>query len=419
MKDSSKRKAQVFGSIGVVAVAVLVAVILVMTKEPAGKSEPEKRATLVETLKAESRMMAPELSFRGTLRAAKRLTVPAKVGGEIVWTHENLEVGGIVREGEALARIEKADYEVALQQAQAQLTEARAQLELERGRQSVAEEELAYFERRNEEADTEVREELVLREPQLEMARAGAMRAEAAVRRAELDLERTTIRAPFDGVIEEESVEVGQTLQPGARIAVLLGSQRGLVEARVPARHLDFLRIPGWNAKEPSVGTAIYQMGGSEAKREARTLRLSGSLDPAGRMAKVICEIDDPFGFAAGKSAYETSEDAVAPMLFGAFVELRLPIDEEVELVELPGWILQEDDRVFVMNEEDKLEIRETTVFLRGSEKVYLSEGVGDGERVVTSLIANPIESMALRVEKADSEESDSAEKRNEDSSGS
>jgi len=99
-----------------------------------------------------------------------------------------------VEEGETLVRIDRADYETVLQQRESERRQARADLEIEMGRQNVAEQEFQLL-------DNELsgpNKALVLRQPQLDSAQAAVDAAEAAVRRARLDLQRTQVKAPFD-----------------------------------------------------------------------------------------------------------------------------------------------------------------------------------------------------------------------------
>jgi hypothetical protein len=108
-----------------------------------------------------------------------------------------------------------------------------------------------------------------------------------------------------------------------------------------------------------------------------------------------LCELDEPFGPAGSGAA---SVDELRPMLFNAFVEVDLEIAGQRRLFEIPAGALRNRGRLFVMTPEDTLAIREPTVFLRSRDRVYLSDGLQAGDRLVTSLIADPIEGMPLRV---------------------
>lgn len=393
-----KKPMQLILSIAVLLVAAAIGAYFFLTKEAAPKGEEEAKAVLVEVAEVERRDLQPKLSVKGSLQPARRLVLPAQVGGEIVWVHPDLEIGGLIERGETLAEIEKADFELAVRQAEAGLEEAQARLELEQGQQAIAREELEYFQNQADQIEERAREDLILREPQLRIARAAVRRAESDLDQAKLRLSRATIEAPFDCIIESESIEIGQIVQPGATIAEILGTAEAHVEARVPARHLANLDIPRWNAKEGSGGTATYQMGEIEIQREIRIKRLAGSLDRSGRMARLLCVLEDPFGFAereVGPASFEDEEKR--PMLFGAFIDVELKVAREQSLFEVPAGVIRNRGRLFVMTSEGKLAIREPEVFLRGPESIYLSSGLESGDRIVTSLIANPIEGMDLR----------------------
>lgn len=393
----SKRRAslQILASLAIAALAVAVSAWLLLTGEPAPQREPTARAVPVEVTDVQARSLRPSIAAYGELRPARRLSLPAQVGGRVVATHPALEVGGRITAGETLVEIEKADFELAARRAEARLEEARAELDIEQGRQAFARQELESFERFEAPVDAPDNLELILRGPQLRRIRAGIQRAQADLERARLDLERATITAPFDSIVEAEQIEIGQVLQPGSVVAELLGTGRAHVVVRIEARHLQYLDVPGWNAETGSTGTVRYRLGETAVSRPIRILHLAGSLDETGRMARLLCELDEPFGPAGSGAA---SVDELRPMLFNAFVEVDLEIAGQRRLFEIPAGALRNRGRLFVMTPEDTLAIREPTVFLRSRDRVYLSDGLQPGDRLVTSLIADPIEGMPLRV---------------------
>lgn len=402
-ESRSKRRfpLQLIASLAVLALAVAAVVYFMLTGQPAPRGEPASRAVLVDVIDVEARAVRPAIAAHGSLEPARRLTLPAQVGGRVVSLNPALELGGVVEAGETLVEIEKADFELAARQASARLAEARAELELEQGRQAFARQELESFE--NFEAPVEAPDklELILREPQLRRIEATIERAQADLDLARLNLERATVKAPFDSIVEAEDIEIGQVLQPGTPVAELLGTQSGRVVARVEARHLPDLDIPGWNAETGSAGTVRYRLGDAEVTRRIRIRNLAGSVGEAGRMARLLCELDDPLGLGRpGRNS--TESDAMQAMLFGAFVDVELEMAREHELFEVPAGAMRNRDRLFVMTSDSTLAIREPTVFLRSGDRIYLSDGLSRGERVVTSLIANPIEGMELRVASTD-----------------
>lgn len=390
---------QLAASLAVLALAVAITAYFLLTGETAQQGESAPRAVLVEVIDVEARTLSPSLTAYGSLRPARRLSLPAQVGGRVVSVNPALELGGLVEAGETLVQIEQADYELAARQASARLKEARAELELERGRQAFAQQELESFEDFREPVRSPENLELILREPQLRRIRATIERAQADLDLARLNLDRATITAPFDSIVEAEEIEIGQVLQPGTMVAELLGTETAHVVVRIQARYLPYLDIPGWNAETGSTGTVHYRVGESVVSRPIRVRRLAGSLDRAGRMARVLCELDDPLGLDGAGDADSVAADAARPMLFGAFVDVDLDLAREQRLFEIPAGAIRNRGRLYVMTPDGTLDIRQPSVFLRSGDRVYLSDGLEPGDRVITSLIANPIEGMALRTD--------------------
>ncbi|HKL53361.1 MAG TPA: efflux RND transporter periplasmic adaptor subunit [Wenzhouxiangellaceae bacterium] len=408
---------QLLSSLGVLALAIAVVAYFMLTGQPAPRGEPALRAVLVDVIDVEARAVRPSIDAHGSLQPARRLQLPAQVGGRVVTVNPALELGGMVAAGETLVQIEKADFELAARQASSRLQEARAELELEQGRQAFARQELESFE--NFEAPVEAPDKLglILREPQLRRIRATIERAQADLDLARLNLERATIVAPFDSIIEAEDIEIGQVLQPGTPVAELLGTQSARVVVRVEARHLPHLEIPGWNAETGSAGTVRYRLGEAEVSRPIRIRHLAGSLGETGRMARLLCELDDPLGLDRPSDEIADADadaDTMRSMLFGAFVDVELEMARERDLFEVPAGAMRNRDRLFVMTSDGTLSIREPTVFLRSGERVYLSDGLAPGDRVITSLIANPVEGMKLRTAAPESDAGASGRQRSE-----
>ncbi|MFC1778056.1 efflux RND transporter periplasmic adaptor subunit, partial [Pseudomonadota bacterium] len=174
--------------------AVSVITVIHLTEPKAQRTSASKRtAMLVEVTHGERGTFQPEIVVMGTVRAENEIVLSPRVGGEIISISQSFTPGGFVDEGEVLLQIDPADYEVVLLQRKSELLQASAELELELGRQDLAKKDY----RELEGTISSEYKSLVLRAPQLNMARSRVEAAEAAVRRAELDLERTRIRAPF------------------------------------------------------------------------------------------------------------------------------------------------------------------------------------------------------------------------------
>ncbi|MFT6554562.1 efflux RND transporter periplasmic adaptor subunit [Alcanivorax sp. DSM 26295] len=233
------------GKTALVSVLILLAgvalMVLIFKTEPTATRGDVARETamLVEVRSAERGRFTPVIEVMGRVVPAREVTLQPRVSGRVIELAEAFEPGGRVAEGTALLRIDPADYQAALRQRRSELAQARADLELEQGRQAVAEQD---FELLGEELD-EGNRHLVLRQPQLKQARARVDFAEAALRRAELDLQRTRISAPFDAQILSRDVATGSQVSTGDSLARLVATDRYWVSASVPLSQLRWLRF--------------------------------------------------------------------------------------------------------------------------------------------------------------------------------
>ena len=380
----------------VIGLAIGVAAQFVQSKPQAKRADRSVAAPLVEVITATLSPQTLSLDAMGTVRPAHLLVVQPQISGAIIDHHPGMVSGGLISEGEVLVTIDARDYELAVERQQAQVARARLDLRVENGRQAIAEQEWESMAKELVMMDR-ADESLALREPQVAAARAGVQAARGAVETAQLSLDRTRISAPFNAVVREEAVEVGQIVGPGYRLATLAGTDVSWVEVSVPVDALSRLLIPGHNVTDEDEGSlAIVSQktaSGVTIEREGRVLRLLRELDPRGRMARLIVQIDDPMDLA------KDVEERRLPLLAGAFVSVKLEGTVLEDVVAVPREALRDGRYVWVSTEDKRLAIREVTVVWRERDRVLVSDGLFEGELIVQSPLAAPIEGMALRVD--------------------
>jgi multidrug efflux pump subunit AcrA (membrane-fusion protein) len=262
------------------------------------------------------------------------------------------------------------------------LQQAEASLEIEKGRQSLAKQELALL----GEAISATNRALVLRVPQFDSIQAQVSAAEAAVQRARLDLERSRIVAPFDAQILSRSVDVGSQVALGDELGRLVGIEEYWIMATVPVRSLRWVQFPELDGEGSAVALRNPDAWGPERERPARVTRMIGTLDQQTRLARVLITVSDPLG---------RNSDA-PPLILDTLIEAQIegrPIDD---VVRLSREYVRERDTVWVMK-EGKLEIRETDIVFRDAEYAYIREGLESGEEVVTSTLATVADGVGLR----------------------
>jgi len=306
----------------------------------------------------------------------------AELGGRVVWQSPELVAGGRFKEGEPILRIDPRDYQLRVETHRSQVNRARLDLSIEARRGEVAKREWDAF------GEIDVSDEqraLAQREPQLEAMRLALKAAQSALKKAQLDLTRTTLRAPFNAIVVSENVDSGQLISPQTAVARMVGTDEYHVQMSVPVVslrtvHAHTPEAPGSEAK------IIQQVGSETIERRGEVIRQLPDLDPGGAMARLLINIENPLG-----------EEGELPLLLGSFVNVAIAAQAIEDAIRLPRVALRSGQYVYVMNDQNVLEIRDVQIAWTEPDAVLVTGGLQANERVVTSRIATPVPNMLLR----------------------
>jgi RND family efflux transporter MFP subunit len=371
-------------------------VFLARTRPQAQRAPTPSRVMPVETITAEAREHTVVVRAQGQVIPARDLVLQVELNGRVLWRHPELTPGGTVRAGDTLVRIDPRDFRAAVAQQSAQLESQRVQVQTEQRRRAVAEREWELLARQSERVQaSEEGRALSLREPQLRSAEASVDATAAQLAQARLTLSRTQLRAPFNALVRQADVEVGQLVGPSAQLATLVGTDHYWVQVSLPVESLAAIRVPGVNGGEGSLARVYQMVGARRVERRGRVVRLLGDLDPVGRMARVLVEIDDPLGLQMAPADGEP--DGVLPILLGAYVHVEIDGGALPGTIEIPRTALRLDDTVWVVA-EGRLAIRSVQIAWRHESSVLIGSGLATGDRVVTSPLAAPVEGTAVRI---------------------
>ena len=360
---------------------------LMVTAPETERTERQDEGTLVEVATLETETRPLNVLALGQAVPAQQLRLQPQVSGIVEFVHPEFRPGGgIISAGEELIRIDQSEYRQMVNQADAERDQARALVEVEEGRGTVARREYDLF--REDLPDDEGGRALVLREPQQREAEARVEMAGARLRLARLNLERTTIDAPFDLVVREEQVEVGQLVGPGSPLATLVGVDAYWVQVSLPVSDLPRIRIPESLNERGSEATIWQENSMGTARWDGHVVGLMADLDPVGRMARVIVQVEDPL--------HRRSEGS--RLILGSFVHVEIQGDLPREIIDVPRDWLYEGERLLVMQPDDTLQIRPINIIWRGPDTVYVDAGVTPQDRIITTRLSVPVEGMALRL---------------------
>ncbi|NCC21898.1 MAG: efflux RND transporter periplasmic adaptor subunit [Alphaproteobacteria bacterium] len=359
-------------------------------EEAQKRPRPEARALLVETGRATTGAFSAKVEAMGQVIPSLSATLKPQVSGEIVEAAPEFLPGGFFQTGETILRIDPADYELAVKRQEAILRQAKADLDLEMGRQSVAQEELGILERSTGRKPENTA--LALRGPQLAQAQAELDKAQADLERARLDLERARVTAPFNALVTSRAATLGDRVSAGQSVATLARTDEYWVEISVPVHDLRWLDIP---LQAPDAGSpATVILDGGRGERRGHLFRLTGSLDEGSRMATLLVSVPDPLlrGESAARDPRLILGDYVKVVLEGRKLEgaLRLPL----------LWV-RDGDTIW-LNEAGRLAFRRIEVVYRDRDHAYVTDGLSPDDNIVTSDISVPVEGMRIRTDETE-----------------
>jgi multidrug efflux system membrane fusion protein len=390
----------------VIGVSVMAARAVV---ESAPKKQPRPPVAYVppvEVLVAEPAARQLDVEVHGSVHPRTQISLLARVAGRLEYTAPCLKAGGFFDEGEVLARIEKADYELAKTQAEAVVAQARAALDREKAEADIAKREWDRYGKGEPNA-------LVLREPQL--AEAEAMLASAKARprgggaESEADRDPGAVRRPGARGDRRRRAVRRRRDAPGDDLRDRLRRGAAVRSAGPPGLARSAARRPRRGRAERgrrlvAAGRVVLrsEFAGRQVEWRGTVVRTEAELDPRSRVIYVRVRVDDPFG----------REDASRPpLLVGMYVRAVLPGRRVDDVFVLPAAALRDGDRIALVERtpvetepgepartEDRLVLREVEVLRRGPREMLVRSGVEAGDRIVVTRLQTVIEGMRVSV---------------------
>ncbi|MGJ8652029.1 MAG: efflux RND transporter periplasmic adaptor subunit [Opitutaceae bacterium] len=324
----------------------------------------------------------PIIQSYGNVRSYYQAELSAQVSGKIISIDPNFNSGQTVEKGDLLVEIDPSDYLANVAQAEANLASAEQALSEEMTRANLAAQDWVESGRKLEDAT-----DLTLRKPQLGAAKASVASAQASLYKANLDLNYTKIRAPFDAIVQSRDTSPGNYLNTGASLGSLVSKE--LAEVRLPLTPQQVSRLKLPNSGAPSqleaTLTSPTQPG---AKWQATITRTEPSVDQQNQVIYVVGEIEKPF---ADKQAF---------LPIGAFVDARIAADPVEDAHLIPNTALVEDAFVWVISDENTLvKAAVTRVVAKGdSIAVRFNDSNNDGSyKVATRPLASFSEGQSVK----------------------
>ena len=359
----------IIGSIG-----ILIFSLLVVTKPVADTVEKEAILPVVQVWRAQASDYQVIIESQGVVNPMQLTDLASEVSGKVKFLSPKFEVGQRFQVNEVILEIDSSDYEAVQAKAVAELADAKLALSKENALSEQALRDWKVLGKGKEPND------LVLRKPQLESALARVVSARAGLEKAERDLERTKIRSPYESKIERANVELGSLLTLGTVVGSIYSAD--LYEIRLPVSINEFDFVDMNKSSKVLFETEI---SGIPYSWNGNLLRSESKVDQSSQSIFLVAAIEN----SLSNKKFLVPGVYLKAKIFGKILE---------GTYSLPRSALYDRNKIFVVNEDETISIREIKIIRSSKDIVIVSDGIGNGDLVITTPVSNAIDGMKVEV---------------------
>jgi len=358
--------------LGLPVLAIIVIAGMISMKAAPPKKERVDLDPIVNVIHLETMSTNFEVRSQGTVRPRTETIVSAEISGTITEISPKFVAGGVFQRDEVLMRIDPTNYIVGLKQAEAIVKQR--QIEFDGART--------------------LRSQGYRAESELASAAAALATAEANQVRAELNLERTFIRLPYEGIVRAKETDLGQFVNLGSRLGVVFATDYAEVRLPLTDDDLAFVEMPNAAAITATGGVdgpAVILSANRKGKPTewpAVIIRTEGVVDENSRVTYAVARVADPYRLhTAGESL---------PM--GTFVGALIEGTSAASVIRVPRGIVRGSDELIFVDDENQLRIRRVSIVRSDANFVYIDSGAAPGDRVVSTALSTPVNGMLVRI---------------------
>lgn len=397
-----------------IAVSLVGASYLRATKPAVDPSPEVERVWTVRATAVDHQDHQPTLRLYGELVAGRDVTIRPDVAGKVIEASAKLFDGGRFEQGETILKIDPFDYQAAIDELKAQQREAKARqaelvanrameemtLELDQEQLALVGRDVERYQRlsdnrtASEKAFDEAKialsqqtgtvqqrqQSVIMLDARMDQQEAVIARLDVALRRAERDLQKSEIKAPFSGFITDVDAQIGKQLSKSDSIARLIDDRK--LEISFQLADADFGRL--WqNGLIGREITGRWRLGET-------------AFDLTGEVARVVATIDSRSGGVAVYAGI-TGDLAGIPLRPGAFIEVEMQDKLYENVVALPASALFAGDTVYVV-EDDRLRPETVALVATDGGDILIDADLADGVPIVTSRLAGIAPGLKVKV---------------------
>ncbi len=359
--------------------------VLIATGPSLDSKAPPPVVPLVQSLEIALGPIQMTAMTYGTVAPRSETNLVAEVSGRVIKVSPSLVSGGFFEEGDVLFEVDPVDYQIALDQANANLNRARGEL-------AFAEKDYKrQLDWKQRQSVSQAIEDDALK--RLQIAQAVHQDAISKTAAAQRDLERTTVVAPYQGRVRSENVDLGQYVSRGAALASLYATDFAEVRLPLQDEELAYLDVSLANRTSESEGRAQVNLtanfAGQPQRWRGEIVRSEGEIDAVSRMIHLVARVTAPYEPQVGK----------APLAVGLFVEAEILGRTLENVVMLPRTAIRGEDQVFLIDQDQRLELRQVSIVRRLGDQVIVGKGLVDGDRICLTAMDDAMPGMRVRIE--------------------
>jgi RND family efflux transporter MFP subunit len=409
----------------VLLVAFVIAVTLVVMRPKAERQVPDQKGRLVEVFPARAEDFQMVVEAFGTVAPRESLKLVAQVRGQIVDIYQSFKEGNFVKKGTLLIQIDPRTYSLEVKRRKVQIMQAEAELKRLKqevvnlksrikiansdvalakneylrlkkliDRKVIAQSQLdkaeqAYLASR--ERRQAIKNQLALIGPQREQLIAAREMAEVMYQQADLDLERSSIVAAFDGWVLERAIEVGQHVNVGQQLGSIYKAGELDIEVSIPTK--EFKWLPAGMGNNSSIAAdVIFRNTGEQQIWQGHVARVKARMDERTRTLPFVIEVDE-----AATAGQSVSGFRLRP---GMFVTIKIKGKEVNRAYVLPRYVVYPGDVVYTLK-DDQLKIKDVGILRSYKDSVIVNEGLSEDDQIISTPLSGAVDGMRVRL-KAD-----------------
>lgn len=348
----------------------------IIDNPPTAKPRPDRasRPVVIETTSAKLVDYQVIIESYGTVQPATETSLTPQVGGKIVSVSSHFNNGDFVKKNDIIVQIDQSDYHIQVKTAAASLAQAKATLSEQSALSEQAVKDWKRLGRKGKPSP------LVARQPQLDAARAQVSSAQAQLEKARLDLNRTSIKAPFDGRIRNKSVDLGQYVSPGTTLTEIFSTQSAELKLPVAMADLSFIDIPSLTKLQGS--DVLFKVGKHELT--GKILRSEGSLDSRTRQLFVTALIKNPFTQGA-------------EVTMGQFLRAKIKGQIIKNVVVIPTSLIDANNQI-ILAADGKVWRQTVNVVWRDERTSLVDSGLRSGDAIVLTPLGDNITNIKVKL---------------------